>query len=89
MEKHLFEIFILCAERGMQVPFVVCGACANGTVICIRIQDPDNRDDQQPDLLAEHFEPEGSQPPLHVMVIDQTGKCALFTIEAEGGPVMH
>src|SRR5262245_19626304 len=90
MDERLFEIFMMCAERGMQVPFIVCLASSNGSVTCIRIPDVDDeRPPGPPDLLAEHFAPEGFRPPLGVMVLDQTGEAAFFTIGPEGGPVMH
>ena len=36
LRGHLVEMLEACRERGMQLPFVVCAASRNGSVLCIR-----------------------------------------------------
>jgi hypothetical protein len=79
LTEHLIEIFHACEERGMQVPFVLCAASPNGSVLCIRM----HGDGTDPDVLAEHYEPEGFQMPVTCMVLDQTGEVVDITLKAD------
>jgi hypothetical protein len=63
----------------MKPPLVVCAASPNGSVMAIRVIP-----DKEPDMLAEHFEPEGVAVPFTIMVLDQDNEAARITIEATG-----
>jgi hypothetical protein len=78
ISEHLAEVLKTCIERGMQLPFVLCAASPNGSVLCVRFNDSAG-----PDTLAEHFEPEGFRVPVTLMVLDQTGEAVRITINAE------
>ena len=65
-----------CTNRGMQLPFVVCSASPNGSVIAVRYVE-----DGEPTVLAEHFERDGFVFPVTTMIIDQAGAAVRVTIE--------
>jgi hypothetical protein len=77
LTEHLVEILSACDERGMRLPFILYAASPNGSVLCIRLDD-----DAEPDVLADHFEPEGFKVPITCMVLDQTGEAVRITIDA-------
>jgi hypothetical protein len=72
-----------CIDRGMQPPLILCAACANGSVLCVRT------DGISPELLAEHYEPAGFRVPITLLVLDQTSEVAIITIDAERRMVVH
>jgi hypothetical protein len=79
LSDHFSEIFDACTERGMRVPFVLCAASPNGSVLSIRI----HGDGTPPDVLAEHYEREGFRMPITCMALDQGGDAVRITITAE------
>jgi hypothetical protein len=78
LTPRLIEALDACVDRGMQLPFIVCVASPNGSVLCMRFNDG-----AEPDKLAEHYEPEGFSMPISLMVIDQTSKAVRIVIEEE------
>jgi hypothetical protein len=68
-----------CVERGMKLPFILCSASPNGSVICMRV----HGGGVEPEHLCEHFEPEGFRMPATLMVLDQNGEAARVTITVE------
>ena len=79
VSARFLEIFDACVEQGMQVPFIVCFASRNGSVLCVRV----TGEERAADVLAERFEPEGFTMPITGMLLDQTDKIAHVTITAE------
>jgi hypothetical protein len=68
-----------CLKRGMKPPLVVCAVSPNGSLMATRVT-PDG----EPNMLAEHFEPEGVAEPFTIMVLDQDNEAACFIIETTG-----
>jgi len=68
-----------CVERGMKLPFVLCSASPNGSVICMRV----HGGGIEPEQLCEHFEPEGFRMPVTLIVLDQNSEAARVTITTE------
>jgi len=56
---HVGDILERCLEMGMQMPFIMCSASPNGSVLCVRFAG------EVPNKLAEHYEPEGFRLPVH------------------------
>lgn len=77
--KHFAEILRICQERGMKLPFIICAASSNGTVLCMRFNGPGG----EPDVLARHDEPGGFKSPINWMVLDQNGEAVRVTIDEE------
>lgn len=73
------EALETCVERGMKLPFILCSASPNGSIICMRFRSGGI----EPEALCEHFEPEGFRMPVTLMVLDQNGEAARVTITAE------
>jgi len=82
----LSEIFVECEVRGMKLPFVVCAVRPNGSVIALRVHGYDGKD---PDILVEHTEGGIFQPPITIMVLDQTNEAVKITISAKGERTWH
>ena len=72
-----------CESMGMILPFIVCALSANGSVLCIRAKGG------EPDILAEHYEPEGFRAPLTVVVLDQRAKAVRIEISIDGKRTFH
>ena len=70
------EALETCVERGMKLPFILCSASPNGSVICMRVRGGGI----EPEQLCEHFEPEGFRMPVTLMVLDQNGEAVRITI---------
>jgi hypothetical protein len=73
------EVLGECTARGMELPFIVCSASPNGSVLAVRC----NSDDE-PDVLAEHYESAGFAMPMTIMVLDQQNVAVRITIDADG-----
>jgi hypothetical protein len=67
-----------CPGGEMKLPFILCAASPNDSVLCLRTDGVD------PEILAEHYEGGGFRAPITIMVLDQTGEAVRITIEAEG-----
>jgi hypothetical protein len=80
LANYLADILDRCIQSGMQMPFILCAASPNGSVPCVRFNQPG----EAPDQLAEHFEPEGFRTPMSCMIVDQTGEAIRVNITAEG-----
>jgi hypothetical protein len=68
-----------CSSRGMQPPFVVVAASANGSVTAVRLTYDGPVEGEPPlptadtTLLCEHVEPKGFAVPVNLMIIDRIG----------------
>ena len=76
---HLISVVETCIERGMQPPFIVCLVSANGSILAVRFNVPD-----EPDILAEHPQDGMFRLPINGMVVDQTGEAVRVVIDKEG-----
>jgi hypothetical protein len=65
----LSDIVDECVKGGMALPFTVCAASPNGSVLVTRTMDRGRTD-----VLAKHFENGGLKIPMSVMVLDQKNK---------------
>lgn len=74
------EVLQKCLERGMRLPFILCSASPNGSVLAMRFSGPD----AAPDVLAEHYDPAGFRMPMTIMILDQTNEAARVTLDATG-----
>ncbi len=63
----------------MVLPFVICAASPNGSVLAIRADGRGNSE-----ILAKHFEPKGVQLPMTIMVLDQQNSAVRVTIDPTG-----
>jgi hypothetical protein len=79
LQDHFVEAINRCIENGMKLPFIVCAASPNGSVLAVRFNDG-----RGPDMLAEHFENHTFTTPLNIMVLDQNGEAARVVIDKEG-----
>jgi uncharacterized protein (DUF302 family) len=73
------QIMRQCKQNGMVLPFIICAARPNGSVLAIRA---DGRGHS--DILAKHFEPKGVQLPMTIMVLDQQNNTVRVTIDPTG-----
>jgi hypothetical protein len=80
LKNYLSDAFDACLERGMQLPFIVCAASPNGSVLCMRV----NGNGIDGYILAQHFEPPGFRIPITCMVLDQSGEAARLNITKHG-----
>lgn len=74
-----------CTERGMKLPFVLCAASRNGSILAMRVIG----DGQSPDVLAEHYEGAGFALPVSIMIIDQAGDAIRVVILLDGSTSLH
>lgn len=72
-----------CVENGMKLPFIMCAAAVNGSVVAMRVTG------DEPETLAEHFEDEGFELPINIMVMDQAGDAVRMRIGADGKRAFH
>jgi len=80
LRKALSEIFCLCVEEGMEMPHLIAAVALNGTGYIVRFSGRN-----EPELLAEHVEPNGLMvAPINIMIVDQTGAAARAQITMEG-----
>ena len=73
------QIMRQCKQNGMVVPFIICAASPNGSVLAVRADGRGNSD-----VLAKHFEPNGVQLPMTIMVLDQQNTTIRVTIDPNG-----
>jgi hypothetical protein len=73
------QIMRQCKQNGMVLPFIVCAASPNGSVLAVRADGRGNTD-----ILAKHFEPKGVQLPMTIMVLDQQNSAVRVTIDPKG-----
>jgi hypothetical protein len=78
LTQHLGPILQQCDNQEMQVPFILCAASPNGSVMAMRT------DGENSDVLAEHYEEQGFALPITIMVLDQAGKAVRVTISQQG-----
>ena len=72
--------FEACLKKGMQLPFVLCVASPNGSVLAARFTAPGTA----MKFLATHEEKEGWRLPINIMIVDQGGEAARVTLSATG-----
>ena len=77
MTQCLSELMDECVRRGMVRPYIITAISRNGSIMSIRAAG----DGSDPEVLAEHFEPEGFAVPVNTMVIDQTDQVVWVTFE--------
>jgi|tagenome__1003787_1003787.scaffolds.fasta_scaffold18504069_2 hypothetical protein len=80
LSATIAEVLQECLDRGMQLPFIVCSASPNGSVLALRFSAAGD----DPDILAEHYEPAGFEFPMTIMILDRTNDKALVTLDATG-----
>ena len=73
------QIMRQCKQNGMVLPFIICAASPNGSVLAIRADGRGNSE-----ILARHFEPKGVQLPMTIMVLDQQNSAVRVTIDPTG-----
>jgi hypothetical protein len=81
----LGEIFNRCEVQGMQLPFVVCAAAPNGSVLAMRHLGAG----KDPDMLAEHSEDGMFRLPITIVVLDQCNIAVRITVAADGKRTWH
>jgi hypothetical protein len=80
LTQMLADVFDRCLADGMKLPFILCAAAVNGSVLAYRFHGPGIAMDE----LAEHPMPEGMQLPINLMIVDQTGEATQVVITTEG-----
>jgi hypothetical protein len=75
--KHFAEILRICRERNMKLPFIICAASPKRTVFCMRFNGPRG----EPEVLAQHREPDGFKSPINWIVLDQNGEAVRVTVD--------
>jgi hypothetical protein len=76
LQEHLVNVLRQCIDNGMKLPFIVCVASPNGSVLATRINDG-----RGPDTLVQHFEDHGFKTPINIMVLDQDGEAIRVVIK--------
>jgi hypothetical protein len=77
LSDNLHTALIAGIQRGLKLPFIVCAVSPNGSVYCIRCNG-----EAEPEMLAQHVEPEGFRAPVTFMVTDQTGAAVRISVES-------
>jgi hypothetical protein len=77
LRDALLDIFDHCAGQGMVLPWIVCSASPNGSTLVMRLIGGG----ADPDVLAEHYEPQGFVLPMTIMVLDQHNEAAKVVLE--------
>jgi hypothetical protein len=67
-----------CLARGMVLPYIICIASSNGSVVCVR----SNGESTDSALLAQHYEDSPVGGSLGLLVTDQNGEVAAARITA-------
>jgi hypothetical protein len=80
LSAMIAEVLQQCLDRGMQLPFIVCSASPNGSVLAVRFSSPGD----EPDILAEHYEPSGFGIPMTIMILDRSNEAVGVTLDATG-----
>jgi hypothetical protein len=80
----IVEVLTECLDRGMRTPLIMCGISPNGSVCAMRWTEG-----QDPEPLAEHFEPEGFRLPMMLVVLDQRNEAVRIVFTASGAKVWH
>ena len=79
----LVDLLSECEAHGMVKPLIVCVTSPNGSILAMRV----SGGDIDPDLLAENTERRGFEPPLTIMVVDQTNYSFRLAVNRHGGYV--
>jgi hypothetical protein len=81
LTRMFAQVLEHCIDQGMELPFILCAAAVNGTVLAFRFHQPG----EEMELLAEHSSSDGMmQLPINIMIADQTGEAVQVTLNAEG-----
>ena len=80
LAMQIAEVLQECISKGMRLPFIMCAASPNGSVLVTRFRFPGT----EPDILAEHFETGGFRAPITIMILDQSGEARRITVTAAG-----
>ena len=79
LSETLRDVLMVCIQKEMQLPFIVCAISPNGSVYCIRCNA-----EAEPEMLARHVESEGFRLPVTFMVVDQAGAAVRVSV-VKGG----
>jgi len=78
ISPEIGEILNECLANGMRPPFIICAASPNGSALILRFTE------EEPDVLAEHYEADGFTLPMTIMVLDQNNASARIALESTG-----
>jgi hypothetical protein len=82
LSDAIAEVLETCMERGMRLPFVLCAASRNGTVIGMRIAGPG--------VMEDLVKPNGDFVlPINVMILDQSGEAVRVVVGDAGEVTWH
>lgn len=79
------DVLSECESHGMVKPLIVCVTCPNGSILAMQV----SGGGVDPELLAENTKRGGLEPPLTVMVVDQTNYSFRLTVNRHGGYVVQ
>jgi hypothetical protein len=84
LSETLARIVDECAQDGMALPFIVCAASPNGSVLVTRKMNASHTQ-----VLAQHFENGGLKIPMSVMVLDQKNKAVRIVVDEDATITRH
>ena len=89
LPEQFRNMLLSCLEEGMQPPFILASVAVNGSTLTIKYVWSEAHEGFDAVPLAEHFEREGFQIPINIMIVDSRGEAVRVLIESGGVKYLH